>query len=132
VGDVGLDVRMKTFDTFMSSLLDNIRQVAIILNGDNLVPRPRPMPKGVDDDELYAHMGELGITKSGGYVLSDGQARDKMNIIMECDASASVKFDLLHMLDVEVQNKSIAGMASPVMNEIAANQYELIKQMEAE
>lgn len=114
------------------SLADRLHHIAGYLTGSKTYTHERTMPQGMDDGELYAMMDGAGLTTSGGYVLTDDQARDKMHEIMAWHGSNSAKYDALHVLDVEIQNKGESGIASPVILEILAQQYELIEAMRKE
>lgn len=75
----------------------------------------------------YDYLSEHGLTASGCYSMTDDEARGKMNSIMELPASNAEKDALLSALDVEIQNHSERGIASPVIFEVLAAQYVLIK-----
>lgn len=62
-------------------------------------------------------------------VFTDEMARVALQHILQSEKTAEDKYDLLHELDVDIQNCTEKGMASPVIPEILEAQYELTKCM---
>jgi len=84
------------------------------------------MPEGKTDAELHHVMDRLGLNRTGGYELSDEEARAKLTAIMSADVSPVIKYDLLRLLEVEVINHNPGRV---VEDEVMAAQFVCIEDM---
>jgi hypothetical protein len=80
---------------------------------------------------LYERAESFGFTTESGSITEE-QARATLEGIMNTDATPALKYDMLHVLDIQVQNWNDMGLACPVISEILGAQYECVKQMESE
>lgn len=83
-----------------------------------------------EQDEYYAYLAKAGVLSSNGQTMTDEAARDWMQQILEYPTTDRKKDAALEVLSIELGNKG--GLASPVLNEISAKQYELIKKYQAQ
>jgi hypothetical protein len=84
--------------------------------GDNFEP---------GSPEFHQMMDDYGLT-SHTHDMSEEEARDRFDTIVQSDLTDSEKYKLLYALDVDVMNNTARGMACPVINDILAAQGEIV------
>ena len=107
------------------TILDRLQNIWHIFTETATHPSSRPVTSEPGSDEYHSLMESFGLT-SRTHELSDAEARGHFETIMSLPLTDDERYNLLHALDVDIQNNNPHGMASPVIRDILEAQGEIV------